>query len=206
MSFIQDIKIDNSMPDQGYRIQNIERCRLVFGSVPINDFEMLLHGFSKKAVMAIDIADRLGATFVFGEPDDIERLKALDLPVSEKRQRDANAAIKAMVPDNVVDWLLKGERGKSSNTLCHAFYGIPFNNDNDYPRDPSDLRRCLAFLELLPIQKDEMLKKMKAISPEWEKIVGQWDGLVSSYADELSASKKGEMPKTNGLMQSILGF
>ena len=52
--------------DEGFKIKTICGCRIVYGSVPLSSFAMLTHGFSKKALMATDIADLIGATFVIG--------------------------------------------------------------------------------------------------------------------------------------------
>jgi hypothetical protein len=78
--------------DDGFNVKSICGCRLIFGSVPLSDLGMITHGFGKKALMDVDLADLIGATFVIGMSADLEKLRKLDLPVSAKRHRDYLAA------------------------------------------------------------------------------------------------------------------
>jgi hypothetical protein len=96
----------------------------VFGEVPLSEINTLTHGFSKKAVMATDIADLVGAAFVIGEPENIEMLRRQSLPVSQKRQQDFQAA-EDRGEHRLAMWLRQGERGASSNAMSKRLFGLP---------------------------------------------------------------------------------
>lgn len=180
-----------------YTIKNLRGCRIVIGSLPMQDFSSVIHGFSDNAIMATDIASLIGATLVIGEPEDIERLRQSDLPISEARKHDAELATKAGLPSGVVKWLSSGERGRSSEAMCHALFGIPDKN-TDHPRDPDDLRRCLKFVDALDqdIDKDKISK----MSDEWSALMESWDELLETFKEE---STEKTAPKTYSLMKDL---
>ncbi len=169
-----------------FSIKNICGCRLVYGSVPASEFGMLLHGFSKKALMAVDIADRIGASFVIGEPDDLDKLRKLDMPVSEKRHYDYLAA-NAIGLYDVAMWLRVGERGASSNAMCKRIFGVPTDAGIEHPCDPDDLRRCMLFLE--STKASEKASLMADVSPAWKGLVEIWGGLVETFQKEMAFGK-----------------
>lgn len=184
----------------GFTIKSIVGCRIVYGPIPASDFGMLAHGFSKKALMATDIADRLGATCVIGEPADLDELRKLDLPVSEKRHSDYLAAHQLGLYD-VAMWLRVGERGASSNAMCKRFFGVPKDARMDYPRDPDDLRRCLLFLDAA--KAHDKVSMMAEVSPEWGRLTKAWGQIVATFRDEMQAGKSA--PKTYALMKKTTG-
>ena len=184
----------------GFTIKNICGCRLVFGQMPMSEVGMLTHGFSKKALMATDIADRIGALFVIGEPDDLEELRQMDLPVSEKRQADYQAASQLGLP-KVASWLRDGERGSSSNAMCKRIFGIPADAGSNHPHDPADLRRCLLFLDAADAHDKVAL--MLDVSEQWGRLVARWDELVALFEDETAGGSK-SASMTYSLMKEIL--
>lgn len=184
-----------ALPNEGFTVKSICGCRLVFGQVPISDFAMLTHGFSKKALMAVDIADRIGATFVIGEPENLEELRRQELPVSEKRHSDYLAAQKLGLTD-VAMWLRNGERGASSNAMCKRMFGIPQDAGTDHPHDPDDLRRCLLFLDAA--KAHDKVPLMADVSIAWDELVKLWDQLMAVFRTEMQAGKSA--PKTYALM------
>lgn len=185
----------------GFTIQNICGCRIVYGSIPASEMGMLTHGFSKKALMAVDIADRIGAVFVIGEPDDLEELRKMDLPVSDKRLADHMAASRLGLP-KLASWLRDGERGSSSNAMCKRIFGIPADAGTDHPHDPADLRRCLLFLDAA--EAHGKVGFMLDVSEEWGRLVARWDELVTLFEEEV-AGGSGSAPVTYALMKEILG-
>lgn len=187
------------MPGDGFTVKSMCGCRVVYGSVPASEFSMLTHGFSKKALMATDIADRIGAILVLGEPEDLEALRKLDLPVSEKRHRDYQAAIQMGLYD-VAMWLRIGERGSSSNAMCKRIFDVPLDAGDDHPHDPDDLRRCLLFLDAA--KAHDKVPMMGDVSPEWGRLVTVWDQLVSTFNEEAQAGKSAT--KTYDLLQNAL--
>lgn len=187
--------------DKGFTIKNFLGCRLVFGMVPVSEFKMLTHGFSKKAVMAGDLANRIGATFVIGEPADIEKLSTMeDLPVSASRQRDYEAALSRGLPEAVAKWLRTGSRGKSAEAICRRIFHLPAGVGIDHPYDPSDLYRCVQFLDVTDTRRS--LSLMSEVSSEWSRLVDAWDQLESLLREEKQAGK--QAPKTAALMEEIL--
>lgn len=190
---------DDGFGDEGFTIKTICGCRVVYGSVPLSSFQMLSHGFSKKALMAMDIADLIGATYVIGEPAALDELRQLDLPVSAKRHADYLAAANLGL-NAVAMWLRKGERGLSSNAMCKALFGVPAGAGTEHPHDPSDLRRCILFLDASGAH--DHVQKMAGVSPEWSRLVSGWADLTACFAKEMATGKKA--PKTHALMQELL--
>jgi hypothetical protein len=185
--------------DDGFTVKSICGCRLVFGSVPLSDIGMITHGFGKKALMDVDLADLIGASFVIGMSADLEKLRKLDLPVSAKRHRDYLAARERGL-NAVATWLRIGERGKSSNAMCQRIFGVPVEADSSHPRDPADLRRCIQMLDAT--NAHDRVSLMADLSPEWDKLVGAWDRLALIFAGERHAGTSA--PRTYELMQELL--
>jgi hypothetical protein len=194
----------NAATNPSYRIQKIENCRIVTGHVPLSDMAMLIQGFSDQAVMATDIASRIGATLVIGEPEDIERLRLCDLPISDQRLRDAEQARKAGLPETVIQWLLTGERGLSSDALCKAYFGIPERAGIDHPHDPSDLRRCLLFLQAVDEPNQWRFDQLQDLSQAWLLLSCHWTELVACFEQECSQSINNAAPETYALIQKII--
>lgn len=181
------------------RFELIHGCRIVYGPIPLSEVDTLMCGFSKKALMAVDIADRIGASFVIGEPKDIEALRKIELPVSENRQNDYLDALQHGVHD-VAMWLRNGERGLSSNAMCKRIFGVPADAGINTPQDPDDLRSCLLFLDAANAH-DKVLM-MAGVSPEWERLVAAWDQIVTTFWEEMQSGNAA--PKTYALMRQAL--
>lgn len=160
---------------------------------------MLTHGFSKEALIATDIADRIGASLVIGEPGNLDELRKMDLPVSEKRHTDYQMAHGLGLYD-VAMWLRTGERGASSNAMCKRMFGIPESAGNDHPHDPGDMRRCLTFLD--QTNSHDKIQMMSDVSQEWARLVEVWGQLVSTLNAEMHNGNSA--PKTYELMSSVL--
>lgn len=193
----ENINMETNL-DAGYSVKRIAGCRIVFGPIPLADFGMLTHGFSKKAVMAADIADRIGATLVVGEPEDIEALRRMNLPVSAQRQANYLAAKERGLND-VADWLRDGEHGESSRAMCKRIFGLPADAGADHPHDPDDLRRCLQFLAATGARDQVAL--MRDVSPAWDRLVSAWDAITQEFDREKTT---GTCSRTSALMQEAL--
>lgn len=187
--------------EDGYTIKKIAGCRLVFGKVPASDLAMLTGGFSKKAVMDITIANRIGAAMVIGEPEDIEVLRGMDLPVSASRHADFLEAHELGIRNSVAMWLRNGERGSSSEAMCKSIFGVPESAGKDHPHDPDDLRRCVEFLE--QTEASDMVHGMRVVSPQWAALVDHWDELVGLLRQEM-ADPKGRARQTYERMKAVL--
>lgn len=184
----------------GLTIKNICGCRVVYGPVPASDFGMLAHGFSKKALLATDIADRIGASFVIGEPANLEELRRMELPVSGKRHADYQAATELGLHKAAM-WLRTGERGASSNSMCKHIFGVSKDAGDNYPHDPDDLRRCILFLDAA--EAHDKVPLMASVSPQWAGLVRRWGDLVATFKEEMAAGKSA--PKTYAMMREAIG-
>lgn len=190
-----------SSVEDGFTIATLGRCRIVRGSVPASDFAMLAHGFSSKAVMSSDLANLMGAAFVIGEPEDIEALRLRDdLPVSPIRRHEAAEALRLSLGEGVSNWLLRGERGLSSNAICKAMFGIPSAAGVEHPLAPDDLQRCLRFLDAA--EAHDRIGVMREVSPAWARLVPRWAEITSLFTQECVAGKYA--PQTYALMRAIL--
>lgn len=176
------------MTTDGFTVKSMCGCRVVFGPVPMSEFGMLAHGFSKSALIAADIADRIGATIVIGEPDDLDELRKANLPASEKRHAQARSASAMPL---VAGWLLNGERGNSSNAMCKRIFGVPEDAGKDYPLDPDDLRRCVLFLAAT--NAHDKVPLMADVSKEWAALVGVWDKIVSTLREEMDTRRSDDV-------------
>lgn len=183
----------------GFTVKVLHGCRLVFGAVPLSEFAMMNHGFSDKAIVAIDLANCIGAALVIGEPDDIEYLRALDLPVSERRHEDYLAAQARGLVD-VAMWLRLGERGSSSEAMCKRIFGLPAVAGTGHPHDPDDLARCLKFVEAT--DSADKVALMRDVSPQWSRLVDVWERLVESLRREMQEGTTA--PETYALLQQAL--
>lgn len=193
----------------GYQIRALDGCRIVEGNVPLGDMGVLCHGFSKKALLAVDLADLMGVAMVIGEPEDIDRLRAnrTSLPLSAARQREAGHARSRGLSDDVVRWLEWGERGQSANALCQSAFGIPDGKPlTAHPHDPDDLRRCIAFLSAAGIPDTDVFRILGIPpSPQWAALRARWGELLACYGEEIAMSPgKPVAPRTYALMREIL--
>ena len=108
-------------------------------------------------------------------------------------------------------WLLLGERGISSNTICYVLSGT-----NDFqlegfeeelrwlgspPKDPSDFRRCRELLEIIPEWKSR-LKEVSYVFPAWKSYAENWDKMEELYQEECN-NKSGLAPKLYDFMKSL---
>lgn len=191
----------NQIANSGeYTVSYLGNCRIVRGPVPVKDLMMLTSGFAENAEMDIGLADRIGASLVIGHPEDLVALRQRDdLPVSEERQAAAYAAQAMGLTTSVAEWLLTGERGRSSDALCKAIFGFPQAACADHPHDPSDLRRCILFLEKTGSRGS--LYRANQMSSSWAALVKEWDALESLYVEERHQKSA---PKTYDKMQKIL--
>ncbi|WP_273453702.1 hypothetical protein [Nevskia ramosa] len=92
-------------------------------------------------------------------------------------------------------WVRTGEHGASSLTMCMALFEIPelgIAPAPEYPRDPSDFRRCVAFLEAVPAAR-QRLDELRSLSGAWAQMVDQWDLLEATYNEEKGSEKAPEL-------------
>lgn len=191
---------------ESYTVTTIGGCTFVYGQVPVMDMVGLMKRASQGAVMDMGLADRIGATIVFGLREDLDRLPVADLPISPKRLADAAAARAAGLPGAVQHWLAEGERGMSSDAMCKAIWGgVPAGAGDHHPRDVGDLSRCIAMVDAT--QPGDRIQLAATISPVWAEIVAVWEELRATFGRE-AAERAGASPKvfaeTADLLRTVL--
>lgn len=115
------------------------------------------------------------------------------------------------IPQSVVNWLITGERGLSSEFIVEYLYGFPlleghWRRTPHHPFDPSDLRRCLLLLADSPETATE-LPRMRAASPVWARLLDAWPTLAAQLTEEigdLRGPANWSAPLTYAAMKRVL--
>ena len=116
------------------------------------------------------------------------------------------------IPQSVVNWLVSGERGLSSESIVEYLYGLPIlerhwrRSAPHHPLDPADLRRCLLLLAESP-ETAAQFPRMREATPEWERLVDAWDGLERQFLaeiGELRGPAHWSAPLTYAAMKRVL--
>ena len=116
------------------------------------------------------------------------------------------------IPQSVVNWLAAGERGLSSESIVEYLYGLPVLEGHwrrsapHCPLDPTDLRRCLLLLAEFP-ETAAQFPRMRAASPEWERLVDAWADLERQFLAEigdLRGTAHWSAPLTYAAMERVL--
>lgn len=116
---------------------------------------------------------------------------------------------------DVINWISYGEHGLSSAAILWYFTGIwVLGRDGvfghpaveplyfrEHPHDPSDLRRCVELLDMVPSFR-ERLHEMADVSPSWARLVKHWAKLESLLREEMAVGKTA--PKTYVMMKAVL--
>lgn len=105
-------------------------------------------------------------------------------------------------------WLVRGQRGISSNTIVQHLLGMPnLLTHAGHPYDPSDLLRCRLLLEAVPAMKSEF-PRMASLSPEWKRLVENWQELCNIMDAEVPEWRNpyinANAPKTYAFMKAVL--
>jgi hypothetical protein len=154
-----------------------------------------------------------GASFVFGSPADMAKIKKVYeekalKKVTTLKAGDVGAPLVGVLTglraraagvlgdvskleDAAKEWLATGEQGRSSSFIFWKVTGVaPECLDNRldatyYPFDPDDFRRCRLLLEEVPSVAAEFRAVMgKDAGPIWEKLVAEWDTLCATMDEE----------------------
>lgn len=83
------------------------------------------------------------------------------------------------------NWLMDGDIGSSAITMC-AVYMTGEPKKVAWPRDPSDLMRCMSFLEscVNPDKHFPLIVRLSDLDPHWEAIRAHWGELKTLYEEE----------------------
>lgn len=112
------------------------------------------------------------------------------------------------IPTAAIVWHGSGEHGISSEAIFDRLaFGIQGRRwGSDYPRDPSDFRRCQLLLRRVPEWR-ERLPEMAANGPEWARLVERWDDIHALIEEEvpgyLEGHREGMARKAYDLMVTL---
>lgn len=99
------------------------------------------------------------------------------------------------------EWIVSGDTGVSSKTMWTAVNGVETHYRADKPHDPSDLGRCVRYVENTGVT-NKQLQKVKNMYPWWAPYIEEWDTLVDLFKQE--SSKGRSCPETYEYLK-ILG-
>ena len=83
--------------------------------------------------------------------------------------------------------------GLSADAIAHG--------GTDYPRDPGDLVRCIAYCDRSGISTEALRHRMGNRSPEWSRLVAVWDDLTAMLRHEVETRADGSAPHTYAAMK-----
>lgn len=80
-----------------------------------------------------------------------------------------------------IDWLMSGDTGTSSKTICSVMTGSDAPSFGaDVPHDAGDFGRCHRLLRLFPDWRPR-LPEVAEKYPKWGPMVAAWDELTALY-------------------------
>ena len=103
------------------------------------------------------------------------------------------------IPESAQEWLLKGDRGVSAETIFGAITGLFINRSKYPPADPVDFYRCYKLLEAVPQWKSE-LYKVAELSKTWKNVIDNWDKLSELLEEQIERRDKG-IRASNGMYE-----
>ncbi len=92
------------------------------------------------------------------------------------------------IPESAQEWLLKGDRGTSAETIFGAITGLFINRSKYPPADPVDFYRCYKLIKAVPEWKSE-LHKVAELSKTWKNVIDNWDKLSELLEEHLKRDK-----------------
>lgn len=103
-----------------------------------------------------------------------------------------------------IEWLLGGDTGISSKTICAVMTGSEMKGGfpPDIPYDPGDFGRCYRLLIHFPEWRNR-LPEVAAKHPKWGPMVQAWDELTALYEEEIQ-NKDGRASKLYERMQELV--
>lgn len=85
----------------------------------------------------------------------------------------------------VGQWIVGDDTGSSSKWLLATALGGKAPKSKwapSYPRDASDLGRCIRLIELAPSVRDVAFPVLSAACEKWDALIAEWDSLAFLYA------------------------
>ena len=176
-----------------YQVSSVGQIRIVTGTVPVTDLVSLINSVPADSVMDMQLAQMLGANFVFGPKAELDAYRESAFVRNSALLRAKHEMPEAS--DEVLNWLAFGERGASSNSMFRVMMDLPHGRA-EHPHDASDFRRCRLLLEAIP-SIAHRLPMLSDASPEWAAIIAAWDSLCESLDAECPDWRSGEQCKAS---------
>jgi hypothetical protein len=187
----------NGLFESGYKVSTFQGCKFVFGDIPLRDASVIMQ-LVPDGILDFKTASLVGAKLVIGTKEAIERIRALNLPPSERRKCDELVARQHKLPESICKWLLTGDRTPSSKAMCKAAYGFPVGATTSHPSDSDDFSHCIEFLYKVPdSDRGRVLQAAGQASTSWGNLVAQWDSLESLFLS-------GEQAKLQDLIRNAV--
>lgn len=104
-----------------------------------------------------------------------------------------------------IEWLLSGDTGVSSKTICAVMTGSNKTDSfgHDVPYDESDFGRCYRLLQHFPEWRAR-LPEVAAAHPIWGAMVEAWDELTALYEEEMQRTNSGSALKLNERIRKLV--
>ena len=111
--------------------------------------------------------------------------------------QQCNVSSRFFIPKSAQEWLLKGDRGISSETIFGVITGLRIERSQYPPSDPSDFYRCYKLIKAIPEWKSE-LHKVAELSKIWKNVIDNWDKLSELLEEQIDWRNKG-ISASNGM-------
>ena len=92
---------------------------------------------------------------------------------------------------------------QSSTRLGLSAQSIADGSGRDYPHDPSDLGRCIAYCAGR-FSTADLRKRMSGRSIEWDRLLPEWDRLAELLQHEIDTRTDHTAPRTYAEMKRVL--
>lgn len=182
--------------EKAYTVEELLGCRIITGPVPITDLIPLMAGPEDEVWLTdLNLGPKLGATMVLGTRENLDRLalsegiieRVTQRAVSIKRQIESEGGL---VPKSALEWLVDGERGRSSDAVFACLTYAKSMASTAHPHDAHDFRRCRLLLDRVPEFRGAF-PMVKCISPAWARITKNWATLCGAMEAESPAWPNG---------------
>lgn len=90
-----------------------------------------------------------------------------------------------------------------TSTLGLSAQSIADRSGRDYPRDPSDLLRCINYCAGR-YSTGELRARMAGKSVQWDRLLAEWDSLAALLAHEMDTRTDGRAERTYLEMKRVL--
>lgn len=181
----------------------IENVKLVFGSIPVKDMYSIIASCPEGSVASITAAKMADASFAFGLESDC-------LKFQERIYPERLIKTQTLYPNlstQAQHWIASSKGGLSSFAIFFKATGISLSNgnNNSYPCDSADFKRCRILLETVPETKCT-LKEMASVSKVWANLVKHWFVVCNSMDNENTNWRLSSIdaPNTSKLIQNII--